>query len=219
MARTRKNKATVALGGMGMGMPKADKKWYAAPTDSSNYRSAKVPLETFVRISSTCFDLASEIFIYFLVGLNGYIQLKFMKRFNADAKARTRIAFTVKAIVDERIDNGEIYRGKLKDGSLVAIRCLKLRKMHTTQNFSHQIELISKLRHRNLVNARHCFECYLDDSSVSIIFIVFKYVPNGTLRDCISGIRVVSLLLLGQLHVLDEVVMVVETIDVVAEVV
>ncbi|KAK9104738.1 hypothetical protein Scep_021582 [Stephania cephalantha] len=40
-------------------------KWYAPPTDSSNYRSAKVPLETFVRIPSTCFDLASEIFIYF----------------------------------------------------------------------------------------------------------------------------------------------------------
>ncbi|KAK9168685.1 hypothetical protein Syun_000825 [Stephania yunnanensis] len=42
MARTQKNKATVALAGMGMGMPKADKKWYAAPTDSSNDRNAKV---------------------------------------------------------------------------------------------------------------------------------------------------------------------------------
>ncbi|KAK9151120.1 hypothetical protein Syun_009429 [Stephania yunnanensis] len=211
MAQTQKNKA-----GMGKGMPKADKKWYAAPIDSSNYRSAKVPLETFVRIPSTCFDLASEIFIYFLelsvltlaicynlrgndpfqvgklcqklielnlykfaasqVGLNGYIQLKFMKGFSADAKmmyeeasqvandavgsirtiasfraeekvtqlykqkcegpmktnirqgsisgigfgfsffiyslceglVRTRISSTVKAIVDERIGNGEV---------------------------------------------------------------------------------------------------------------
>ncbi|KAK9094346.1 hypothetical protein Scep_025815 [Stephania cephalantha] len=119
------------------------------------------------------------------MGLNGYIQLKFMKGFSADAK---------------------IYRGKLKDGSLVAIRCLKLKKRHTTQNFSHQIELISKLMHRNLVNALgHCFECYLDDSSVSIIFIVFEYVPNGTLRDCISGIGVLSLLLQGQLHVLGKI--------------
>ncbi|KAK9170170.1 hypothetical protein Syun_002310 [Stephania yunnanensis] len=83
--------------------------------------------------------------------------------------------------------HGQMYRGKLKDGSLVAIRCLKLKKRHTTQNFSHQIELISKLRHRNLVSALgHCFECYLDDSSVSRIFLVFEYVPNGTLRDCIS---------------------------------
>ncbi|KAK9152104.1 hypothetical protein Syun_010413 [Stephania yunnanensis] len=147
MARTQKNKATVnsvALAGRGMGMPKADKKWYATPTDSSNYRSAKVPLETFVRILSTCFDLVMpfldaslmsiarcaelsvltlaicynlrgndpiqvgkfcqkflKVVIAFsanwilafvilvllpLVGLNGYIQLKFMKGFRADAK-------------------------------------------------------------------------------------------------------------------------------------
>ncbi|KAK9098002.1 hypothetical protein Syun_025047 [Stephania yunnanensis] len=121
------------------------------------------------------------------VELNGYIQLKFMKGFIADAKARTIIASTVKAIVDGRIGNGEIYKGKLKDGSLVAIRCLKLKKRHTTHNFFHQIEPISKFRHHNLVNALgHCFKCYLDDSSVSRIFIVFEYVPNGTLRDCIS---------------------------------
>ncbi|KAK9142978.1 hypothetical protein Syun_012378 [Stephania yunnanensis] len=44
MARTQKNKAT----------------GYATPIDSSNYRSAKVPLETFVRISSTCFDLVID---------------------------------------------------------------------------------------------------------------------------------------------------------------
>ncbi|KAK9142419.1 hypothetical protein Syun_011819 [Stephania yunnanensis] len=97
MARTQKNKAT----------------GYTALTDSSNYRSAKVPLETFVRIPSTCFDLTSEIFIYFyrkvviafsanwilafvilvllpLVGLNGYIQLKFMKGFRAEAKVKDR---------------------------------------------------------------------------------------------------------------------------------
>lgn len=52
----------------------------------------------------------------------------------------------------------------------------------------HHIELTSKLRHRHLVSTLgHCFECYLDDSSVSRIFLVFEYVPNGTLRSWISG--------------------------------
>ncbi|XP_034887110.1 probable inactive leucine-rich repeat receptor-like protein kinase At3g03770 [Populus alba] len=83
---------------------------------------------------------------------------------------------------------GQMYRGRLKDGSLVAIRCLKMKRSHSTQNFMHHIELISKLRHRHLVSALgHCFECYLDDSSVSRIFLVFEYVPNGTLRSWISG--------------------------------
>ncbi|KAM6546899.1 hypothetical protein CsatB_027635 [Cannabis sativa] len=83
--------------------------------------------------------------------------------------------------------NGQMYRGLLKDGSYVAIRCLKMKRRHGTQNFMHHIELISKLRHRNLVSALgHCFECYLEDSSVSRIFLIFEYVPNGTLRSWIS---------------------------------
>ncbi|KAL5547191.1 hypothetical protein UlMin_006878 [Ulmus minor] len=83
--------------------------------------------------------------------------------------------------------HGQMYRGMLKDGSFVAIRCLKMKKSHSTQNFMHHLELISKLRHRHLVSALgHCFECYLDDSSVSRIFLVFEYVPNGTLRSWIS---------------------------------
>lgn len=82
----------------------------------------------------------------------------------------------------------QMYRGRLKDGSYVAIRCLKMKKSHSTRNFMHHIELISKLRHRHLVSALgHCFECYLDDSSVSRIFLIFEYVPNGTLRSRISG--------------------------------
>lgn len=83
--------------------------------------------------------------------------------------------------------HGQMYRGRLKDGSIVAVRCLKMKKSHSTQNFMHYIELILKLRHRHLVSALgHCFECYLDDSSVSRIFFVFEYVPNGTLRSWIS---------------------------------
>ncbi|XP_068649711.1 probable inactive leucine-rich repeat receptor-like protein kinase At3g03770 [Aristolochia californica] len=84
--------------------------------------------------------------------------------------------------------HGQMYRGRLSDGSPIAIRCLKLKQKHTTQNFVHHIELISKLRHQHLVSALgHCFEYYLEDSSVSRIFIVFEYIANGTLRSHISG--------------------------------
>ncbi|KAI3988507.1 hypothetical protein MKX01_026321 [Papaver californicum] len=84
--------------------------------------------------------------------------------------------------------HGQMYRGKLNNGSCVAIRCLKVKGRHSTQNFMHHVELISKLRHHHLVSSLgHCFEGYLDDSSVSRIFLVFEYVPNGTLR---SHIRV-----------------------------
>ncbi|EHA8590993.1 putative inactive leucine-rich repeat receptor-like protein kinase [Cocos nucifera] len=83
--------------------------------------------------------------------------------------------------------HGQMYRGRLNDGSLVAIRCLKLKKNPTSQNLNRHIEMISKLRHRHLVSALgHCFEYYLDDSTISRLFLVFEYISNGTLRSNIS---------------------------------
>lgn len=86
--------------------------------------------------------------------------------------------------------HGQMYRGQLRDGSLVAIRCLKLKQSYTTDHFMPHLELISQLRHRHLVSAiGHCFECYLEDSTVSRLFLVFEYVSNGTLRHWISAGR------------------------------
>ncbi|CAA2949318.1 probable inactive leucine-rich repeat receptor kinase At3g03770 [Olea europaea subsp. europaea] len=83
--------------------------------------------------------------------------------------------------------HGQVYKGWLTDGTLVAIRSLKMKKRHSIQSYTHQLELISKLRHSHLVSAiGHCFECHKDDSTVSRIFLVFEYVPNGTLRKYIS---------------------------------
>ncbi|XP_010676345.2 probable inactive leucine-rich repeat receptor-like protein kinase At3g03770 [Beta vulgaris subsp. vulgaris] len=85
---------------------------------------------------------------------------------------------------------GQMYRGQLNDGSLVAIRCLKLKENHPIEYLMPHIELISKLRHHHLVSSiGHCFEYYLEDSSVSRLFLVFEYVPNGTLRSWISAGR------------------------------
>lgn len=83
----------------------------------------------------------------------------------------------------------QMYKGQLKNGSFVVIRCIKMKKRYSTQNFMQHMELISKLRHCHLVSALgHCFECSLEDSSVSRIFLVFEYIPNGTLRSWTSGI-------------------------------
>lgn len=77
----------------------------------------------------------------------------------------------------------------------MVIRCFKLKKGQSSQTFNHHIELISKLRHRHLVNALgHCFDYYLDDSSVSRLFLIFEYVANGTLRTNISGTKAIRLM-------------------------
>lgn len=70
----------------------------------------------------------------------------------------------------------------------MAIRGLKMRKKHNPQVYTHLIELISKLRHSHLVSALgHCLEFHPDDSGVSRLFLISEFVPNGTLRGCISG--------------------------------
>ncbi|XP_045789539.1 probable inactive leucine-rich repeat receptor-like protein kinase At3g03770 [Trifolium pratense] len=82
---------------------------------------------------------------------------------------------------------GQMNRGQLKDGSLVAIRSVKLTKSCRTRDFMQHIEFISKFRHHHLVSVLgHCFEHYLDDSNVRRIFIVFEYVPNGSLKTWIT---------------------------------
>eukprot|EP01018_Ginkgo_biloba_P011195 Gb_27461 [translate_table: standard] len=84
--------------------------------------------------------------------------------------------------------HGKLYRGRLEDGTLVAIRCLKFEWRHVTQNLKHHLELLSKLRHRHLVSLLgHCIDYDQDGSSVKRIFLIFEYVSNGTLRSNISG--------------------------------
>ncbi|KAF8659325.1 hypothetical protein HU200_058526 [Digitaria exilis] len=83
--------------------------------------------------------------------------------------------------------HGEMYRGRLGNGTTVTIRTLKIKRTQTTQSFNRHIETISRLRHQNLVSALgHCFEYDLDDSTVTQLYIVFEYVQNGNLRSRIS---------------------------------
>lgn len=85
---------------------------------------------------------------------------------------------------------GPVYKGRFANDSLVAIRSLKMRKRRGVQAYTQHVELLSKLRHTHLVSALgHCFEYNTEDSTVSRIYLVFEYVPSGTLRDFISRQR------------------------------
>ncbi|KAG2545325.1 hypothetical protein PVAP13_9KG424493 [Panicum virgatum] len=82
---------------------------------------------------------------------------------------------------------GEMYRGRLGNGTPVTIRTLKIKRSQTTQSLNRHIDTISRLRHQNLVSALgHCFEYDIDDSTVTQLYIVFEYVQNGNLRSRIS---------------------------------
>lgn len=82
---------------------------------------------------------------------------------------------------------GTVYKGKLKDGTLVAIKRAKknIYDKHLSVEFQSEIRTLSSVEHLNLVR----FLGYLEDEQERIL--VVEYVPNGTLRehlDCIHGI-------------------------------
>ncbi|KAK2661509.1 hypothetical protein Ddye_000083 [Dipteronia dyeriana] len=92
---------------------------------------------------------------------------------------------------------GKLYKGRLENGTYVAIRSLTLLKKYSIQNLKVQLDFLSKLHHPHLVTVLgHCIDGGgQDDSSANKIFLVYEYVSNGNYRTHLSvlGKEVVGL--------------------------
>ncbi|XP_078152063.1 leucine-rich repeat receptor protein kinase HPCA1-like isoform X2 [Carex rostrata] len=76
---------------------------------------------------------------------------------------------------------GKVYRGMLPDKQLVAIKRSKEGSMQGGLEFKTEIELLSRVHHKNLVGlVGFCFE-------KGERMLVYEYICNGTLRDSLSG--------------------------------
>ncbi|XVF43074.1 hypothetical protein PTKIN_Ptkin02bG0011600 [Pterospermum kingtungense] len=87
---------------------------------------------------------------------------------------------------------GQLYKGWLVDGTVVVVKCVKLKQKHLPQNLMQQhMEVLSKLRHRHLVSVLgHCIVTYQDHPNTdSSVFVVFEHVSNGSLRDHLTDWR------------------------------
>uniref|UniRef100_A0A1D1ZEM9 non-specific serine/threonine protein kinase n=1 Tax=Anthurium amnicola TaxID=1678845 RepID=A0A1D1ZEM9_9ARAE len=79
---------------------------------------------------------------------------------------------------------GSVYKAVLSDGQIVAVK--RSRKEHFSSlrsEFSNEVELLAKIEHRNLVKLLG----YIDKGNERII--ITEYVPNGTLREHLDGLR------------------------------
>ncbi|XP_010496046.1 PREDICTED: probable LRR receptor-like serine/threonine-protein kinase At1g14390 [Camelina sativa] len=86
----------------------------------------------------------------------------------------------------------QLYKGCLREGIAVTVRCIKLKQKTSTQNLAQQMEVLSKLRHMHLVSVLgHCIGTYQDHHPYagSTIFIVQEYISNGSLRDYLTDWR------------------------------
>ncbi|CAH1444131.1 unnamed protein product [Lactuca virosa] len=76
---------------------------------------------------------------------------------------------------------GKVYRGTLTTGHEVAIKRAKQGSLQGAQEFKTEIELLSRIHHKNVV-ALVGF-CYEQGEQM----LVYEYISNGTLKDNLSG--------------------------------
>jgi hypothetical protein len=86
---------------------------------------------------------------------------------------------------------GQLYKGRLQDGTTVVVRCLKLKQKYVSQNLAQYMDIISKLRHRHLVSIiGHCISDGQDyTNTATVVYLVLENVPNGTLRSHLTEWR------------------------------
>lgn len=77
---------------------------------------------------------------------------------------------------------GTVYKAQLEDGLMVAIKRAKKEQFENLQTeFSSEVELLSKIDHRNLVKLLG----FIDKGNERLI--ITEFVPNGTLREHLDG--------------------------------
>ncbi|KAK1370528.1 putative leucine-rich repeat receptor-like protein kinase [Heracleum sosnowskyi] len=76
---------------------------------------------------------------------------------------------------------GMVYRGTLPSGLLVAIKRAQQGSTQGGLEFKTEIELLSRVHHKNVVSlVGFCF-----DQGEQML--IYEYIPNGTLKDSLSG--------------------------------
>ncbi|KAL6190351.1 hypothetical protein ACLB2K_036749 [Fragaria x ananassa] len=77
---------------------------------------------------------------------------------------------------------GTVYHGKLKDGREVAVKRLHEHNYKREEQFMNEIEIITRLRHKNLVTLYGCTSRRSRE-----LLLVYEYIPNGTVADHLHG--------------------------------
>ncbi|XP_040382780.1 probable LRR receptor-like serine/threonine-protein kinase At1g56130 isoform X2 [Oryza brachyantha] len=77
---------------------------------------------------------------------------------------------------------GQVYKGKLTDGRVVAVKQLSQSSNQGKRQFMTEVATISSVQHRNLVQL---YGCCIDSNTPSL---VYEYLENGSLDQALFGI-------------------------------
>ncbi|NP_001355004.1 LEAF RUST 10 DISEASE-RESISTANCE LOCUS RECEPTOR-LIKE PROTEIN KINASE-like 1.2 isoform 1 precursor [Zea mays] len=79
---------------------------------------------------------------------------------------------------------GTVYKGKLQDGRVVAVKRLYKNNYKRVEQFKNEVDILSRLLHQNLVILYGC-----TSRSSRDLMLVYEFVPNGTVADHLHGSR------------------------------
>ncbi|XP_039049293.1 probable serine/threonine-protein kinase PBL7 [Hibiscus syriacus] len=102
------------------------------------------------------------------------------KNFTLNDIERATNSFDASRVIGEG-GFGIVYRGSLDEGAAVAVKVLKRKDQHGGQEFLAEVEMLSRLHHRNLIKLIGiCAE-------ENICCLVYELVPNGSLESHLHG--------------------------------
>ncbi|KAK7385144.1 hypothetical protein VNO78_30856 [Psophocarpus tetragonolobus] len=101
------------------------------------------------------------------------------KWFHISELERATNKFSQKNMVGQGGD-GVVYKGTLSDGTVVAVKEIFDLETKGDEDFCYEVEIISKIKHRNLLALRGC--CISSDNlKGKRRFLVYDFMPNGSL--------------------------------------
>ncbi|KAL6581143.1 hypothetical protein OROMI_007066 [Orobanche minor] len=76
---------------------------------------------------------------------------------------------------------GEVYKGILENGAMVAVKCAKLGNTKGTDQVLNEVRILCQVNHKSLVRILGC--CVELEQPL----LVYEYIPNGTLLEHLQG--------------------------------
>jgi Leucine-rich repeat (LRR) protein/serine/threonine protein kinase len=94
---------------------------------------------------------------------------------------------------------GRVYRGTLRDGTMVAVKVLQLQSGNSTKSFNRECQVLKRIRHRNLM--RIITACSLPDFKA----LVLPFMANGSLERCLYAGAPAELSLLHRVNICSDI--------------